>query len=564
MAQKTKVFSITAVVLVLCLSHAPPSWAGKSLWELRGQTTGQTEESSQGETTQAEPQVTAVKAQPQTEEEAKATNPEIAAFIDSIQIPSQYGRIKEKFVGKGPRMFVLMQEIHNHPEVQKNNKEIMTVLLDQYHLPLILIEGHYGPLTAPTLRSQSKQWREQFAKEKLESGYYNAEEYLYLTREVPPVIIGVDDETIVKEQYDLAHYKFLMDNRPKSETIFKQFNNSIQSAKEKLYSPALKAFDGSAQEYAQDKISAEEFVTILTQALKDHGAAFSETSYPNIALILKGNEAEDQEEYEKSQEYTEKVDHSKLFAEIKGLEGEIRSKWYKDPKEQKLDRLAKALYYFEKLSKISLIPLEWEEYIQDLSPFIIAELANFLRENGIAVSVSAEEITFLDQYRKEGETFYQIAIDRERTMVENSLGTLKDKGNDKAIIKTGGFHTAGISQFLRANHISYLIIAPRVTQPDMPTPYQEILRESMDKLSKTIQGTAMTTSIAQRRAVTPSILQNEQANSKEDTKNEPRNEINDNHVRSIQFFGRFTSCKLGCSDNVFHGGTPSNGIATWS
>ncbi|GEM_PF-5918260 len=492
------------VFLLISLALTSPSWAGKSLWELRGQTTQSTateEESSQGETsqqTETKPQAPAQQTAVQTAaKETAPANPEAASFVESITIPSQYGRVKERFAGSDNRVFILMQEIHNHPEVQKNNKEIMTVLLDQYQVPLILVEGHYGPFpNREVLRLQPKDWREDYAKTQLEKGLYHAEEYLYLTRDIPPTIIGVDDKKIVETSYDLIHYKFLSDHQVRTQSVFNRFSEAINVAKEKLYSPALKAFDGSAQEYAQDKISAEEFVTILTQAIKDHGSALSEANYPNIALIVKGNEAEEQEDYEKSQEYLQTVDHSKLFAEIKGLEKEIRSKWYKDPKEQKLDRLAKALYYFEKLSKISLVPLEWEEYIQDLSPFTIAELADFLKENSIAVSVTAEEIAFLDQYRKEGEIFYQIAIDRERTMVENSLTALSQNKVTKAILRSGGFHTSGISQFLRTNGISYVVIAPRVTQPDMPTPYKELLKKTMDSLSKNIP--AETTPLAHR------------------------------------------------------------------
>lgn len=166
---------------------------------------------------------------------------------------------------------------------------------------------------------------------------------------------------------------------------------------------------------------------------------------------------------------------------------------YKNPQEEKLDRVAKALYYFEKLSKISLIPLEWEEYIQDLAPFSVADLVSFLKENGMSTSVTIQETEFLDQYRKEGETFYQIAIDRERIMVENSLVAMREHKEKKALLRVGGFHAAGIGQFLRANNISYIVIAPRVTQPDMPTPYQEINKKLMERLNKIPQGTTNTT-----------------------------------------------------------------------
>ena len=497
-------FLAIGIGLFSFLYFAPSSWAGKSLWELRGQTTDQTtqvseppKESSQGEATKSktttavtETKPTETSVPPAEVKKPEEINPEIASSTDSIQLPSQYGRVKEKFVGADKRMFVLMQEIHNHPEVQKNNKEIMQVLLDKYGISLILTEGYDRPLLLPNLLAMPKPLREELADYKIERGYYTAEEYLLLTRESPPAIIGVEDEKVIKEKYDLVYFQFVIENRPRAEVGFKLLKQAIESAKDKLYNVGLKALDMSSQEYLEDKVSSEEYIAILNQTLKDHERILSEVAYPNISLVVKGKQAEEQEQFEGSQEYLQKVDHSKLFGEIKQLEAELREQLYKDPKEKELTRLAKGLYYLEKISRISLIPLEWEEYIQEIEPsFTIVGLANFMKENGIGVSLPTdEEIIFLDRYQKEGENLYQSAVDRERSMVENSLAVLREREQTKAILKTGGFHTAAISQFLRNNHISFVVIAPRVIQPDLPTPYWDLMKKSFESLKEPTQG----------------------------------------------------------------------------
>ncbi len=318
-------------------------------------------------------------------------NPEIVPNPEEIKVSEKYGRVKERFEGTDGRLWVLLQNIPNHPEVQKNHVENLRTLLDEYQFHLILVEGNRGTLIAPNLRAQPKEWKEKFAKENWESGYYGAEEYLYLTREVPPTIIGVDGAEIAKEEYHRVHLKFLMENRSPAEDVFKQLREAIASAEETLYRSTLQ----------------------------------TETA--------------------------------------------------------KLDRLAKGLSYCEKLGRISLIPTEWEKYSQELAPFSIPQLKESLAETGVTVSATEEEIAFLDQYRKEGEAYYRIAIARQRAMIKNSLAELSNQGVNKAILVTGGFHTLGISRFLRANNISYVVIAPRVTQPNMPTPYQELLKESMEK-----------------------------------------------------------------------------------
>ncbi len=61
------------------------------------------------------------------------------------------------------------------------------------------------------------------------------------------------------------------------------------------------------------------------------------------------------------------------------------------------------------------------------------------------------------------ERFYELALRRDEALVWNTLRKLEEEPTKAAILITGGFHTEGITQQLRANHVAYLVVSPTVS-----------------------------------------------------------------------------------------------------
>jgi hypothetical protein len=82
------------------------------------------------------------------------------------------------------------------------------------------------------------------------------------------------------------------------------------------------------------------------------------------------------------------------------------------------------------------------------------------------------EMMFL--HLKAAADFYGTAFKRERAMIRNTLKKMKDKGKKAAVLITGGFHSAGLTDILKRENISYMVIAPDIGD-DSERPYVAVL-----------------------------------------------------------------------------------------
>ncbi|MFA5160187.1 MAG: hypothetical protein WC484_06755, partial [Candidatus Omnitrophota bacterium] len=71
--------------------------------------------------------------------------------------------------------------------------------------------------------------------------------------------------------------------------------------------------------------------------------------------------------------------------------------------------------------------------------------------------------------------FYVTAQKREQVIFENMLNRMKEIKDLNAVLVTGGFHSEGLSEFFRKNRISYVRISPRITKPEQPISYLDLM-----------------------------------------------------------------------------------------
>ncbi|MBI1882953.1 MAG: hypothetical protein HYS08_01955, partial [Chlamydiae bacterium] len=99
-----------------------------------------------------------------------------------------------------------------------------------------------------------------------------------------------------------------------------------------------------------------------------------------------------------------------------------------------------------------------------------------------------DTITYLDQHLKDTEAFYEYSDTREKSLVENTLTKMEEEKSPIAILYTGGFHTDGMMERLKKEGASYVVIAPRITEFKLKTPYLSIIKNEPNELEKAIKG----------------------------------------------------------------------------
>jgi hypothetical protein len=80
------------------------------------------------------------------------------------------------------------------------------------------------------------------------------------------------------------------------------------------------------------------------------------------------------------------------------------------------------------------------------------------------------------------ESFYTYALQRDGVMLGKTLEKMQEKQYDFAVLISGGFHTRGIAQALKAKGISYFIVTPKVMLRSAQTPYYSLLLNEKNQM----------------------------------------------------------------------------------
>jgi hypothetical protein len=81
--------------------------------------------------------------------------------------------------------------------------------------------------------------------------------------------------------------------------------------------------------------------------------------------------------------------------------------------------------------------------------------------------------------------FYKLAEKRNEALIRNTLKKMETENTRVAALVTGGFHTRGISDILKSEKLSYLVVLPKITDPNKKRPYVTILTRRPEQYKKT-------------------------------------------------------------------------------
>ncbi len=172
--------------------------------------------------------------------------------------------------------------------------------------------------------------------------------------------------------------------------------------------------------------------------------------------------------YIKHLQELENIKGESLFNELEKMNQGIKDSLFQNEEQRTLDQLFYNLKILRNLSKLELTREELEYYHKNRESLSEKSFWDFMgRELGRLE---------LDDLFKSHERFYEAAIKRDRILYQNLMDLLKEKKQDFAMVVTGGFHTDGIKERLKAKGFSYMVVTPRITQFDEETPYWDVMQ----------------------------------------------------------------------------------------
>ncbi|MDR2427056.1 MAG: hypothetical protein LBD46_07780, partial [Endomicrobium sp.] len=398
-------------------------------------------------------------------------------IFEGFTLPYSYGKITYGNYGGSDSVVINIQDLHSHPDVQKNISKIIETFDKKYGVERVYLEGAYGDVDVSWLGVETdKDKREQILELMIDSGRLTGAEYYAVNSGREKLIKGLESK---KEYLDnLVRFGKILDSQGEIEIILGSISEDIRRLKDKYYNHQQNKLDKLSKEYSDGKIDGKKYFTLLYKHTDKLGIDIykyenidaykmlleeeGNLNYKRITLEL-GSVIAKLKEVLPYQAYKMIMDNTNNFSEIDKLYVYL----IKFAREYKIDldinypNLARFLGYVELSQKINPLELikeesklvdeiresfglsrserevsfmvEFEKYLRDfLSSKITADDYEYYKVNkGEFDSLWVKYIDnakkdMLDRYIEETEKFYEVNIKRNDHFLDN-IGIEKNK-----------------------------------------------------------------------------------------------------------------------------------------
>ncbi len=212
-----------------------------------------------------------------------------------------------------------------------------------------------------------------------------------------------------------------------------------------------------------NKVSQSDFFKFLYQlSLKEN---IDWSNYPNLKRFVRILSLRDSISF---------PDFSK---ELKTLENEIRLSLYRNEEEKDLGQFFRFLDGLKNFSQLNLSHEEFETYLKEKGIYFV-EKWKALVEKFSSQSTSFVQQDFLKGFLGQCltiEGFYETAVKRDQAILSKTFEKIKEEKAPFAVLITGGFHTPGLTQGFKHEHVSYVVMTPTLSSKVNDAAYLSVM-----------------------------------------------------------------------------------------
>lgn len=173
------------------------------------------------------------------------------------------------------------------------------------------------------------------------------------------------------------------------------------------------------------------------------------------------------------------VDAVRVLAEQKELESSLMQAIAASPDEEMFANISRMIRLYEKLFRLTLTPAEYAEYQSLKKDLSLERLTGFLNKKVLDLGTYHERALFLEpgyeDILESCEAFYALTRERDTHFVDVMLGEMDRRGQSKAALVAGGFHTVNLKALLKEKGVSYVSLMPQVMRETNRDRYERIL-----------------------------------------------------------------------------------------
>ena len=190
---------------------------------------------------------------------------------------------------------VNIQDLHCHPQTQKNISKIIGELAKKYKVKKVYVEGGYGEIDTSWIETiRDEKIKEEVIEKLLEEGILTGSEYYKLTSKGREVELkGLDEERIHKE--NLKRLAWIISKQDKYKGITNDIDKEIGLLEKQYVNVRNKRFSSSYEQYLLGKIDTKRFYRQVLKYVKEINknpqrynniTSIKIENYPNIAKYV--------------------------------------------------------------------------------------------------------------------------------------------------------------------------------------------------------------------------------------------------------------------------------------
>ncbi|MBN2453494.1 MAG: hypothetical protein JXB40_04455, partial [Candidatus Omnitrophica bacterium] len=179
----------------------------------------------------------------------------------------------------------------------------------------------------------------------------------------------------------------------------------------------------------------------------------------------------------------ESIDLTAIFEEVRAFEDQIMEKIFTGEDQKKLYEISKCAEFLKDLFEMKLTNADFAYLSTHIENCNAAFTASYIKDASLKYGVVLSGGYDLGKIFNDvpmALSFYRTAEKRNHTILANTIERMKEKGQNVAALITGGYHSQGITELLRQNRTSYIVILPKFDASKGERPYVAILTNQKD------------------------------------------------------------------------------------
>ncbi|MDR1942276.1 MAG: hypothetical protein LBQ47_08110, partial [Endomicrobium sp.] len=222
--------------------------------------------------------------------------PSVSAVIDGAQagkdfkqifsdfvLPYSYGKITDSHFAGSDRVIINIQDLHCHPDVQKNIGKIIELFDKKYGVQNVFLEGAYGDVDTSWINAgQTGARNAQIIEKMIQTGALTGAEYYSALKSRPDMIKGLESKDAYLE--NLKTFGWMIEERRRIELILNGIEESVSGLKKKYYNKRQFRLERLYNDYTANKISSRKYFTLLAKHTDRLGIDLYK--YPNTLYYL--------------------------------------------------------------------------------------------------------------------------------------------------------------------------------------------------------------------------------------------------------------------------------------